>query len=341
MKLSKKHRYIATYSLLILLLIFTFILNLTMGSIHLNVDEIIKILCGASDDLGASKILFQIRLPRLLAAAILGGALSVSGCLLQNFFSNPIAGPFVLGISSGAKLVVALTMIFFLQHGLLLNSVTLILAAFLGSMLSMGFILILSAKTRQMSFLIVCGIMIGYICSAITDFIITFADDSNIVNLHNWSQGSFSGTNWKDISAMLIVVSLTMFVTVFLVKPMGAYQLGEAYAKNLGVSIFRFRLLLILTSSILSACVAAFAGPISFVGVAVPHIVRKLFRTSRPGIIVSASFLAGAIFCMFCDWVARTVFAPTELSISSVTALFGAPIVIWLMLNRQMNKKEG
>ena len=337
---TKKCRFILIYILLALLFIFMFFLNLAIGSVHLEPNELFKFLFRASKNEDTSRILLQIRLPRLLTAAILGGALSVSGCLLQNFFSNPIAGPFVLGISSGAKLAVALTMILFLKLDLILNSYAMILAAFLGSMLSMGFILSISVKTKQMSLLIVCGIMIGYICSAITDFIVTFADDANIVNLHNWSQGSFSGTSWNNVLAMLLVVGFGMFSTIFLLKPMNAYQFGEAYAKNLGVPIFRFRICLILTSSILSACVAAFAGPISFVGVAVPHIVRKLFQTNRPGIIVSASFLAGATFCLFCDWIARTIFAPTELSISSVTALFGAPIVIWLMLSRQIQRKE-
>ena len=139
-------------------------------------------------------IVWRIRLPRILASVVLGGALSVSGFLLQTFFANPIAGPFVLGISSGAKLTVALAMIFFLQQGLVMNSATMVLSAFAGALLSMGFILLLARRVHNMSLLVVGGVMVGYICSAITDFVVTFADDANIVNLHNWSQGSFSGT---------------------------------------------------------------------------------------------------------------------------------------------------
>ena len=158
----------------------------------------------------------DIRMPRVIAAVVLGGALSVSGFLLQTFFRNPIAGPYVLGISSGAKLVVALFMIFMLSKGINISSLGMVAAAFVGALMVTGFVLVISTRTRKMSLLIVCGIMIGYICSAITDFMITFADDSNIVNLHNWSQGSFSGTDWEDVSAMLVVIGLAMFITVFL-----------------------------------------------------------------------------------------------------------------------------
>lgn len=168
-----------------------------------------------------------------------------------------------LGDFSGAKLTVALAMIFFLGQGRLLSAMALIGVAFFGSMLSMGFILLISGKVHRMSILIICGVMIGYICSAITDFVVTFADDSNIVNLHNWSMGSFASSSWQDLRAMSMVVFPVLIGTFFLSKPMGAYQLGEAYAQNLGVPIRLFRVALILLSSLLSACVTAFAGPIS------------------------------------------------------------------------------
>lgn len=184
--------------------------------------------------------MWDIRLPRLLAAALLGGALSVSGFLLQTFFANPIAGPFVLGISSGAKLVVALVMIVFLGKGLFIGSSSMIAAAFAGSMLSMGFILIIARKIRQMSVLVVCGVMISYICSAITDFVVTFADDANIVNLHNWSMGSFSGTTWDQVRTMAVVVIPVLILSFCMAKPISAYQFGEEYAKSLGVNVKHF-----------------------------------------------------------------------------------------------------
>ena len=306
-----------------------------VGSVSLSLQAIQAILSGTDRESTAYHILWDIRLPRLLAAALLGGALSVSGFLLQTFFANPIAGPFVLGISSGAKLVVALVMILFLGKGLFMGSATMIVAAFAGSMLSMGFVLVIAKRIRQMSVLVVCGVMISYICSAVTDFVVTFADDANIVNLHNWSMGSFSGTTWDQVRVITVVV-LPVFVLAFcMAKPISAYQLGEEYARSLGVNVKRFRAELILLSSVLSACVTAFAGPVSFVGIAVPQLVKRLFGTAKPIVVIPGCFLGGAVFCLFSDLIARTLFAPTELSISSVTAVFGAPVVIWIMIRRK------
>ena len=259
-----------------LLLIALILWNIGNGSIELSFREIREILLGTLREGPSYQILWNIRLPRIVSAIFLGGALAVSGFLLQTFFGNPIAGPYVLGISSGAKLVVALTMIFFLGRGIRLQSFGLMAAAFLGSLLAMGFVLLVSLRVQRMSLLIVCGIMIGYICSAITDLCVTFADDSNIVNLHNWSMGSFSGMRWENVKVMVWIVLSTSVVTFLLSKPIGAYQMGEAYARNLGVNIRLLRILLILLSSLLSACVTAFAGPISFVGIAVPHLVKLM-----------------------------------------------------------------
>lgn len=328
-------RYFSAFIILTALLAVLFVWNVNSGSIDLSVSDIFNIIFRRRGEEVSYNIIWEIRLPRILAVIILGGALSVSGFLLQTFFGNPIAGPFVLGISSGAKLVVSLVMIFFLSKSIILGSGVMILAAFAGAMISMGFILLISRKVHKMSMLVISGVMIGYICSAITDFIVTFADDSNIVNLHNWSMGSFSGMNWENVGVMTAVISVTLLLTFFMSKPIGAYQLGEVYAQNMGVNIKIFRIALILLSSILSACVTAFAGPISFVGIAVPHIAKSLLKTAKPILVIPACFLGGAVFCLFCDLIARTVFAPTELSISSVTAIFGAPVVIYIMIRRQ------
>lgn len=327
------------FLLLFILLAVLTVLNFSVGSVPLSVWDMQGILFEGDRESTAFRILWDIRLPRLLAAALLGGALSVSGFLLQTFFANPIAGPFVLGISSGAKLVVALVMIVFLGKGLFIGSSSMIAAAFAGSMLSMGFILIIARKIRQMSVLVVCGVMISYICSAITDFVVTFADDANIVNLHNWSMGSFSGTTWDQVRTMAVVVIPVLILSFCMAKPISAYQFGEEYAKSLGVNVKHFRAELILLSSLLSACVTAFAGPVSFVGIAVPQLIKQLFQTARPIIVIPGCFLGGAVFCLFCDLTARTLFAPTELSISSVTAVFGAPVVIGIILRGRMRKK--
>ena len=177
--------------------------------------------------------------------------------------------------------------------------------------------------------------MIGYICSAVTDFIVTFAEDSDIVNLHNWSMGSFSGISWENVKVIAFVVGVTGICTFFLSKPMEAYQLGETYAKNMGVNIKLFRVLLVVLSSILSAVVTAFAGPVSFVGIAVPHLIKLATHTAKPIILIPGCFLGGAVITLFCDGIARTVFAPTEISISSVTAVFLVPVVIAAMLRKQ------
>lgn len=341
MKQKRRIRYGTSYLLLIGILCMLFAVNLCSGSTNLMIQQVVDTLLHPDHQSTMWNILWEIRLPRILSAVILGGALSVSGFLLQNFFANPIAGPYILGISSGAKLTVAWMMVFFLGKGVTLSSAALVGTAFVGSMISMGFILLIAGKVRKMSLLIISGVMIGYICSAITDFVVTFAEDSNIVNLHNWSMGSFSGTSWSDIRTMTVVVAIAFLLTFLLSKPMGAYQLGEVYAQNLGVPIRLFRVALILLSSILSACVTAFAGPISFVGIAVPHLVKSLFQTAKPIVVMPACFLGGSVFCLFCDLITRTVFAPTELSISSVTAIFGAPIVIWMMLRRDRKTKKG
>lgn len=335
MKKKAQIRYTASFLILAVLLLLLFIWNINAGSVHLSVKEIFDIIVKKTGEQTAYNIVWQIRLPRILAAILLGGALSVSGFLLQTFFGNPIAGPFVLGISSGAKLVVSLVMIFLLSKGIASSSAVMILAAFAGAMISMGFILLVSRKVKRMSMLVICGVMIGYICSAITDFVVTFADDSNIVNLHNWSMGSFSGTSWGNVQVCTVVVLVSLILAFLMSKPISAYQLGENYAQNMGVNIKAFRVSLILLSSILSATVTAFAGPISFVGIAVPHLIKSLMKTAKPILVIPGCFLGGAVFCLFCDLIARTVFAPTELSISSVTAVFGAPIVIYMMVRKQ------
>lgn len=331
-------RIIRAYLLLIVLLGGLGFLSLAVGSVRVSAADLLAALTAKEGTDMVRHILFDIRLPRMLAALILGGALSVSGFLLQTFFSNPIAGPFVLGISSGAKMAVALTMIVFLKYVGHFSSYTLVVAAFIGSLISTGFILLMSKKIHHMASLLVGGIMIGYICSAITDFVVTFADDSDIVNLHGWSQGSFSGMSWGNIKVAVVVVGIAAVCTFLLSKPISAYQLGEAYAQSMGVNIKVFRVVIILLSSILSACVTAFAGPISFVGIAVPFLTRKAFGTSKPIVVIPGTFFIGAVFCMICDLIARMALAPVELNISTVTSILGAPIVIYMMVKREKGR---
>ena len=336
MQQRRKIRYLIAFVLLTAGILVLLLCNIGIGTVKIPLTEILT--TGRTKEGMNARILWEIRFPRTLAAGILGGALALAGYLLQTFFHNPIAGPFVLGISSGAKMVVALVMVFLLGNTVRVSSGLLILAAFLGAMLSMGFVLLMARKVDSMSMLVVSGVMIGYICSAITELVVTFAEDADIVNLHNWSRGSFSGMTWDNVRMILWIVAVTMVVTFFLAKPIGAYQLGESYARNMGVNVKALRIGLILLSSMLSACVTAFAGPISFVGIAVPHLVKLITKTAKPIIMIPGCFLCGAVVTLFCDGIARTVFAPTEISISSVTAVFLVPVVIAAMLRKQRNR---
>ena len=301
--MTRTRRLAAAYIALAAAVAVLFALNLFWGSVSLAPGAVLTALLGKGGDALAGNIILQLRLPRAVMAALLGAALSAAGYLLQTFFANPIAGPFVMGVSSGAKLAVA-------------------------------------RRVQRMSILVICGVMIGYICSAITDIVVAFAQDSNIVNLHNWSQGSFSGVTWANVQAAALVVLPALAASFLLSKPMAAYQMGEAYARSVGVNVKPFSAALVLLSSLLAACVTAFAGPISFVGIAVPHLVKQLLGSAKPLYVLPGCCLGGAAFCLFCDLLARSLFAPTELSISSVTAVFGAPVVIWLLVRRN-SEREG
>ena len=338
--MQRRARYTTVFLCLAAALILITILNIKIGNVSISGKEILQILFTRTGEDTAVNIIWLIRLPRVAMAFILGGALALAGFLLQTFFENPIAGPFVLGISSGAKMVVAIVMILLLDRFQSVSSWALVAAAFGGAMLITAFILLISRRVHHMASLLVSGIMVGYICSAVSEFVITFAEDADIVNLHGWSQGSFSGMSWSNVGTAAMIVAASFVCAFFLSKPIGAYQMGERYAQSMGVNIRRFRIALILLSSVLAAAVTAFAGPISFVGIAVPILIRRLFGTAKPLIVIPGTFLGGAVFCMGCDLLARTLFAPTELNISTVTAVFGAPVVIFTLIRRQKAKQE-
>lgn len=334
-------RYCVVILALLLLFCVAVVWNINTGSVDISLSQIIDIIFRRDgSDAVSYNIIWKIRLPRLLTAAVLGGALSLSGFLLQTFFRNPIAGPFVLGISSGAKMFLAVVTIALSGYFTSVPVSLTVISAFIGSMLSMLFVLAFSGKIKNMSTLLVIGMMISYICSAVTDFLINFAKESDIVNLTHWSLGSFSGSNWQNLKISTAIIIPTFIAVFFLSKPFSAYSLGEGYAQSLGVNIKLFRVLLIIFSSILSACVTAFAGPISFIGIAVPHISRIMLKTQKPHVMIPVTFLCGAVFCMICDLIARTIFAPTELSVGTITSMIGAPIVIWLMISRRRGSES-
>ena len=329
-------RYGAAFISLAVLFVIILVASINTGSVHISVMEIINILLKRTgEEAAAYSIIWKIRLPRLLMAAVLGGALALSGYLMQTFFRNPIAGPYVLGISSGAKMVLAVVTIIWSGHIASMPVSLNVLTSFAGSMLCMLFVLFFAGKVKSMATLLVVGVMIGNICSAVTDFMINFANEAQIVNLTHWSLGTFSGASWTNLKAATVLILITFILTFLTAKPMSAYQLGEDYAKSMGINIKIFRIILITLASMLSACVTAFAGPIAFVGIAVPHITKLLFGTAKPIVMIPAVTMCGCIFCMACDLIARTALAPSELSIGTVTSVIGAPIVIWLMVGRK------
>ncbi len=313
-------------------------LSICIGDVKISGEELFNILKGGDKESDEYAIVFLIRLPRTLMAAVLGGGLALSGFLLQTFFKNPIAGPFVLGISSGARLAIVIALIISLRNYSSFSSISMVLISFAGSLLSILIILLFSRKVSDNSVLLIAGIMIGYISSAITDFLMTFASDQAIVHMRGWTLGSISGSSLRDVavaSGFIFISSLTVFL---LSKPIGALRLGDAYALSLGVNVRSLRIAIITVSGLLSATVTAFAGPVSFVGIAVPYITKRLLKTSDPVRVIPASFLCGSSFLLFCDLVARTAFSPVELNISTVTGLFGAPVVIFILFRGRENK---
>ncbi len=334
--MKKTARFAGGFLVLGILMVVMLYWNINTGSVHLGLERIWELLWTGNDQTLEGNILWKIRLPRMLGTVVLGGGLSIAGFLLQTFFKNPIAGPFVLGISSGSRLFVGFFMLAAAPIAMgNFSPYAIFIAAFAGALLSMALVLAVSNRVQNLAMLLVTGMMIGYICDAGTNFMITFAESNQLRNFTIWSMGSFSGITWPTLGASALIALPAVAVVFLLSKPLEAYLLGENYARSMGVNIKGFRLALIILSSVLAACVVAFAGPISFVGIAVPHITRLLFQTSRPMILIPATFLTGGVFCLLCDLIARTAFAPVELSISTVTSVLGAPVVIWLMIQRK------
>lgn len=333
----KKVRTTGIFLMLIVFLILAIGINISSGSVDFNLSDLTDFILGNRELTKVeSNILFKIRLPRIVSAILFGGALSISGYLLQTFFKNPIVGPFVLGISSGARLFVGFFILTTATMPVILSGpFSMFIVSFIGSMLAMLLVLAFARIANSISVLIVIGIMVGYIASAGTNLMVTFASEHKVANLHNWSLGSFSGVTWEMLKVSAIIIIPSIIIVFFLSKPLEGYLLGENYAKSMGINIKRFRIILITMSSVLSACVTAFAGPISFVGIAVPHLTRLTTKTSNPRILTPAIFLLGASFTLIADYFARTLFSPTELAISTVTSFIGAPLVIWLMSNRR------
>lgn len=340
----------STTSLLMLLLavsiIVFLILNLLLGTVSIPVGDVINILLGGEcDNRIWTNIILKSRLPQSLTAAMAGAGLSVSGLLMQTVFRNPLAGPSVLGISSGASLGVACVVLLSGSIGGValsklgvVGEVTITLSAIVGSLLIMALIAYVAQKVRGNVTLLIMGVMIGYIANAIIGVLKFFSAEEDIRAYVIWGLGSFSRVSGGQTSVFLVLMLILLPTSFFLIKTLNLLLLGDAYARNLGLNIKQARLLVIGCSGVLVAVVTAYCGPIVFLGLAVPHICRGLFRTSNHATILPASLLAGASLALVCNLIARLPGFEGALPVNSVTALVGAPVVMWVLFDKRKNE---
>ncbi|WP_457573109.1 FecCD family ABC transporter permease [Desulfolithobacter sp.] len=324
------------FTLLLLAVAAMLVINVCSGSVALAPTRVWAILT-APDGLTESFIVWKIRLPRALATILGGGYLAVSGLLLQVYFRNPVVGPFILGISSGASLMVSLVMLTTLAlHLTMLTPYITTLAAMAGAYSVMAIVVALAARVKSGLTLLVVGLMMGYLCHSVTAVLTALAEKEQVKGFVLWQLGSFSGFRWIEIEVLAVVGGLLLAIIFLLAKPLNGLLLGEAYARSMGVALHRCRLLILLASCGLAGMVTAMAGPVAFIGLAVPHMARLLLGSSDNRLLVPACFLLGALVTSGCDYVARSLLAPVELPLSAITAFFGAPVVISLLMKKQV-----
>lgn len=343
--MSRNTRIVLMLLLIVSIIVFL-VLNLLLGTVNIPVGDVIDILIEAkSDNRIWTNIVMKSRLPQSLTAMMAGAGLGVSGLLMQTVFRNPLAGPSVLGISSGASLGVACVVLLSGSIGGValsklgvIGEVTITLSAIIGSLLIMALIAFVAQKVRGNVTLLIMGVMIGYIANAIIGVLKFFSAEEDIRAYVIWGLGSFSrvsgGQTWVFIVLMLIILPSAFF----LIKTLNLLLLGDSYARNLGLNIKRARLLVIGCSGILVAVVTAYCGPIVFLGLAVPHICRGLFHTSNHATILPASLLGGASLALLCNLIARLPGFEGALPVNSVTALVGAPVVMWVLFNKRRSE---
>ena len=314
-----------------------FLLNILLGSVPLSLDEVLNSffhpeLVGRS----TLSIVMKIRLPRVLAAMAGGACLAASGILLQVFFGNPIVEPYILGISSGSTLFLGLVILGGYSFGMeRITAMGMFGGAFLGAMLVMVLVIFASQRVKSVTTLLIIGMMLGYVCSACTSVLTVLADREKIAAFSLWTMGSFGGFTWEQVKLLYLVAVPFLFFAFLISKFLNAMMLGEKYAQSMGISIKPFRFLMVLISSVLTSIVTAFAGSISFVGLAVPHIVRSMFKTSDNRLILPAACIYGAVMAGLCDMGARLLLSPVELPLGAITSLIGAPIVVYLLVHQR------
>ncbi len=330
------------------LFLICFILDLTWGSVPIPLDKLIKILAGSRvENLAWTTIVLDFRLPKAITALLAGFALAATGLQMQTFFRNPLADPYILGVSSGASLGVALMLLnagaagSFLLSGLgVFGNVGVALAACLGAALVMGVMLVVSRRGRSVLLLLILGIMFSYMTGALVSLLFYFSDPERIHAYLVWSFGSFGGVTWQEIRILTPLVLLGLLSTFLLSKPLNALLLGEMYARSMGVRVEHTRYAIIASTSLLAGAVTAFCGPIAFLGLAVPHLARGLFKTSDHRILVPVTGLLGACLGLIADMATQLPGANVVLPLNAVMSLIGAPAVIWVLLRQYRLKPE-
>jgi len=322
-----------------------FVLSLTLGSVDIPLGDVLKILVGEEPARKTwTTIVLKFRLPKAITATLAGSALAVAGLQMQTLFRNPLADPFVLGINSGASLGVALVVLSVGVAGVsatsmlaglgLLGNFGLVVAASTGAGLVLGLMLLVAQRVRSTATLLILGLMVGYATAALVSLMLYFSITERIQSYINWTFGSFGGVTWNQLHVLAPVILVALGLGLALAKPLNALLLGETYAQTMGVNVRRTRLVILLSAAVLAGAVTAFCGPIGFLGVAVPHLARNLFRSSDHRLLLPACALMGALLALVADLIAQMPGTQTVLPLNAVTALLGAPVVAWVILRR-------
>jgi iron complex transport system permease protein len=335
----KRRTFLVFAALGVLLFVFV-ILNVGFGSSDISAVDIVRILAGRSSaDSGDALIITRIRMPRTFAAIAGGAALAVAGFLLQTFFNNPVVDPYILGISSGSMFSVALVVLGGWSFGFRrVTPALLVPAAFAGALVVMCILLLVVRKIKNVVTLLIIGVMTGFIAGGGTNILSAFAEKERVANFSRWSMGSFAGLAWPQVRILYAIVIPFCAAALLMAKSLNALAMGESYAHSMGINVRAARTFIILFSSVLTAGTVAFVGPVSFIGLAVPHICRTLFHTTNSRVLIPACFVCGGLLALSCDFVARNVLSPVEIPLGAVTALGGAPLVVWLLTRGQGGK---
>lgn len=333
--------YKGLFVLLLLLLVATFILNISLGSVAIPLKDIFSSLTGGEVSKSSwNYIIFDYRLPKAITAVLVGGGLAISGLLMQTLFRNPLAGPFVLGLSSGASLGVAILILGAgtfggLLGGLLMSQWSLVIASAIGSFLVLLAVLAVTLRIKDTMAILIIGLMFGSVTAAVVGVLSYFSNAEQLQQYVFWSFGSLGNQSWNGVLILSICTIVGIAISIFASKSLNALLLGENYAKSMGVQIKKTTLVIIITTSILAGGITAFAGPIAFIGLAVPHITRQWIITSNHRILIPAVLLFGSIIMLICDVVAQLPFSEYTLPINAITSLIGAPVVIWLLVRKR------